>query len=347
MTPAAPVMADVARLAGVSLQTVSRVVNDSPHVSGPTRARVIAAMDHLDYRRNSVARALVTRRSGVIGVLTSDVVLHGPVRILYGVEQAATRLGLGVGIAVVERMTTDALSRALRRLQDQAVEGVVAITPHQDAVPVLTAALGSTPTVLVGSTTAGPLSVPAIELDQHGGAVAATRHLLDLGHSRVHHLAGPQEWLSARLRVDGWRAAPAGAPAPQLQEGDWGARSGHSAMRALLATDPDLTAVFVANDQMAFGALSALAESGRRVPEDVSVVGFDDIPEAEFFQPPLTTVRQRFDEAGEKAVHALLTTIRPERTTETPDLIAAELVTRASTARRPTPRARSRRWPGR
>lgn len=336
MNPPAPVMADVARLAGVSLQTVSRVVNDSPHVSGATRARVLAAMDHLDYRRNAVARALATRRSGVVGVLTLDATQHGPVRMLYAVEQSLSCRGLGVSIAVVERMTADAVSRGLRRLQDQGVEGIVALAPHTDVLPVLYSTVGVTPTVLIGAVPAEMQEVPAIGLDQRGGAAAATRHLLDLGHRTVHHLAGPQMWLSARRRVEGWRATldAAGAPAPELRQGDWSARSGHAAMGAMLVAYPALTAVFAANDQMALGALSAVHASGRRVPEDVSVVGFDDAPEAEFFRPSLTTVRQRFDEAGERAVRMLLERIRPEDgPAGTPtEMVPAELVVRASTA---------------
>ncbi|MFD1518815.1 LacI family DNA-binding transcriptional regulator, partial [Pseudonocardia yunnanensis] len=149
-SPPAPVMTDVARLAGVSHQTVSRVVNDSPHVSAQTRTRVLAAMEQLGYRRNAVARALATRRSGTLGVITFDTVLHGPVTTLYGVEQAAGALGLGVSIAVVDRVSSDAVVRALGRLEDQSVEGVVALATQEDAVRALTAGLRALPAVFVG-----------------------------------------------------------------------------------------------------------------------------------------------------------------------------------------------------
>jgi DNA-binding LacI/PurR family transcriptional regulator len=339
----APVMTDVARLAGVSHQTVSRVVNDSPHVSGPTRARVLAAMEQLGYRRNAVARALVTRRSGALGVITFDTVLYGPVSTLYSVEQAASTVGMGVSIAVVERISSDAVERALGRLQDQYVEGVVALAAQRDAVEVLTAELRPVPTVFVGGVLGGGragevATVPVVGIDQRGGAAAATRHLLELGHRTVYHLAGPADWLDAQWRVEGWRAAleAAGVPVPDTEAGDWGARSGYAAMQRLLAADPDLTAVFVANDHMALGALRALDEAGRRVPGDVSVVGFDDVPEAEYFRPPLTTVRQHFPEAGRRAVRLLLGLIRPD---EAPaagpdpgsDLVPTELLVRRST----------------
>jgi DNA-binding LacI/PurR family transcriptional regulator len=339
----APVMTDVARLAGVSHQTVSRVVNGSPHVSGPTRARVLAAMEQLGYRRNAVARALATRRSGALGVITFDTVLYGPVSTLYSVEQAASTVGMGVSIAVVEKISSDAVERALARLQDQSVEGVVALAAQQDAVDVLTAELRPVPTVFVGGVLGGGgpsevASVPAIGIDQRGGAVRATEHLLDMGHRTVHHIAGPSDWLDARWRVEGWRAAleEAGAPVPSPEAGDWGARSGFAAMQRLLAAHPDLTAVFAANDHMALGALRALDEAGRRVPEDVSIVGFDDVPEAEFFRPPLTTVRQHFPEAGRRAVRLLLDIIRPEEALDLgldaePDLVPTELVVRRST----------------
>jgi DNA-binding LacI/PurR family transcriptional regulator len=335
-SPPAPVMTDVARLAGVSHQTVSRVVNDSPHVSAQTRTRVLAAMEQLGYRRNAVARALATRRSGTLGVITFDTVLHGPVTTLYGVEQAAGSLGLGVSIAVVDRVSSDAVVRALSRLEDQSVEGVVALATQEDAVRALTAGLRALPAVFVGGLAgASEADAPAVGTDQLTGARDATRHLLDLGHRTVHHLAGPQDWLDGRWRVEGWREAlrAADAPEPELVEGDWSARSGYVGVREMLAADPSLTAIFAANDQMALGALRALDEVGRRVPDDVSIVGFDDIPEAEFFRPPLTTVRQHFAESGQLAVHLLLGLIRPEDAaagTAPPPLVPTELMIRRS-----------------
>jgi DNA-binding LacI/PurR family transcriptional regulator len=321
-TPAAaPVMTDVARLAGVSHQTVSRVVNDSPNVSGPTRAKVLAAMEQLGYRRNGLARALARRRSGTLGVITFDTVLYGPVSTLYSVEQAAGGVGLGVSIAVAERVGSAEVVRALSRLQDQSVEGIVALAPQRDAVQALAAELRSMPAVLVGGVLGGgersgtPVhqGLPAVGIDQYGGGAAATRHLLELGHHTVHHIAGPADWLDAVWRTEGWRdtLTAAGRLAPAPAAGDWSARSGYQGMRALLADHPDLTAVFAGNDQMALGALRALGEAGRRVPGEVSVVGFDDIPESEFFGPPLTTVRQHFTEAGRRAVSMLLDLLEP------------------------------------
>lgn len=343
-----PVMTDVARLAGVSHQTVSRVLNNSPNVGVPTRAKVLAAMAQLGYRRNAAARALVTRRSGVLGVITFDTTLHGPVSTLYAVEQAAGEHGLGVTIAVVDAITTAAVDRALDRLQDQAVEGLVALAPQRDAVLALRSRPSDLPAVFVGGVLGGGADEPpgagvrAIGIDQFGGAVVAVRHLLDLGHRTVHHLAGPQDWLDARRRLEGWRhtLADAGAPRAEPVFGDWSPRSGHVAMRALIDAEPDLTAVFAANDQMALGALRALDEAGRRVPADVSIVGFDDVPEAEFFRPPLTTVSQQFGEAGRRAVRLLLASIRPgtgpDDDGSTP-LVPTRLLVRNSTTGAPAP----------
>jgi DNA-binding LacI/PurR family transcriptional regulator len=233
------------------------------------------------------------------------------------------------------------------------VEGVIALAPQRVAVDTLIAALRSTPSVFVGGVIGGSADdatpfpagalPPAIGIDQRGGGAAATRHLLELGHRTVHHLAGPQDYLDALWRTEGWRDTlrAAGAPVPHPQFGDWSARSGHAAMRRLLAADPGLTAVFVGNDQMALGALRALDAAGRAVPGDVSVVGFDDIPEAEFFGPPLTTVRQGFTEAGRRAVAMLMDLISPAgdgATVVEEPLVRTELLVRASTGPAPAGR---------
>jgi DNA-binding LacI/PurR family transcriptional regulator len=170
-------------------------------------------------------------------------------------------------------------------------------------------------------------------VDQFAGAASATDHLLALGHRTVHHIAGPQDWPEARQRIAGWRSSlkAAGAEAPPLLRGDWSARSGYDLGHALLR-DPSVTAVFVANDQMALGVYRALHESGRRIPEDFSVVGFDDIPEAAYFTPPLTTVRQDFNEVGRRSLHLLLGQVDTGARVQSREMVPAELVVRHSTA---------------
>jgi len=185
--------------------------------------------------------------------------------------------------------------------------------------------------VAVGAAESAP--VPVVTVDQHDGARRATEHLLALGHETVWHVAGPSDWLEARQRVDGWIATltEAGADIPPLLAGDWSARSGYE-LGKRLATVRDVTAVFAANDQMALGILRALDEAGRDVPEDISVVGFDDIPEAQFFSPPLTTVRQDFNEMGRQSLMLLLGEIDAPRRTSSRVVVEPELRVRESTA---------------
>ena len=183
---------------------------------------------------------------------------------------------------------------------------------------------------------AGPdEAVPVVAVDQLEGAAAATRHLLELGHPTVWHVAGPPDWLEARQRVEGWRATleAAGADVPPYSTGDWSARSGYEIGRQLL-TVPDISAVFMANDQMALGLLRCLHEAARDVPRDISVVGFDDIPEAPYFTPPLTTVRQDFAAVGRRSVVRLLAEMESGRRSSTRETVAPELIVRASTQRR-------------
>jgi DNA-binding LacI/PurR family transcriptional regulator len=327
----AVVMADVAKLAGVSLQTVSRVINDSPHVRADTRERVQDAMRKLEYRPNPVARALVTGRSRTLGVVSFDTTLYGPASTLFGIERAAHEADYFVSIVSLRSLTRSSVVSAVERLRDQGVDGILVIAPQDSATQALLHLPEDVPVV---AAEAGPDdSVPVVAVDQVAGAKLATAHLLEFGHRTVWHISGPPDWLEAQDRVNGWRTTldAAGAPAPPVLIGDWSARSGHELGREL-AANPEVTAVFVANDQMALGLLRALHEAGRRIPGDISVVGFDDIPEAAYFTPPLTTVRQNFNEMGRRSLLRLLEQIEsgvrePQRETVPP-----ELIVRASTA---------------
>lgn len=323
------VMADVAQLAGVSHQTVSRVLHDSPHVRGDTRERVLAAIRQLDYRPNSVARALATGRTKTLGVVSFDTTLYGPASTLLGIEQAAHDSGYGVSITSLRSLNRETVSAAIQQLRDQGVDGVAVIAPLRAGVDALKHVK---PDFAVVAVEAGPNeSIPVATVDQIAGAAAATKHLLDLGHRTVWHLAGPTDWMEAEERIEGWRTAldAAGAPVPALVRGDWTARSGYEIGEVLLKIS-ELTAVLVANDQMALGLLRRLHEAGREVPADLSVVGFDDIPEAAYFTPPLTTVRQDFAELGRRCLHALLARIEGEEGMARV-VVAPELVVRDST----------------
>jgi DNA-binding LacI/PurR family transcriptional regulator len=325
-----PVMADVARLAGVSHQTVSRVLNEHPNVSARTREEVLAAVRALGYRPNAAARTLVTGRTHTLGVISFDTTLYGPASMLYGIERAA-HPAYSVTIASLPALDRHSMVEAVERFLDQAVEGLIVIAPQTSAVAALTGVAAGIPLVAVGCGTRSPL--PSVAIDNLAGAARATGYLLDLGHQTVHHIGGPDSWLDARERVAGWRQAlrAAGAPEPDMLRGDWSARSGYE-IGHRLATMREVTAVFCANDQMALGLLRALAEHGRLVPADVSVVGFDDIPESGYFLPPLTTVRQDFGELGSRALHMVMDRISGVAPSSPALPVAPDLIVRASTA---------------
>jgi DNA-binding LacI/PurR family transcriptional regulator len=328
--PRAVVMSDVGRRAGVSHQTVSRVINGSPHVRPETRDRVLAAMRELGYRPNSVARALVTGRSNMLGVVSFDTTLYGPASTLFGIERAAHEAGYFIIVASLKALDRSSVADAVERLRRQGVDGVLVIAPLQDAADALLHTSSEIPLVAVE---AGPDDVvPVVAVDQFAGAASATKHLLDLGHETVWHISGPSDFLESRQRVEGWRATleEAGIDPPAPLTGDWSARSGYDLGRRL-STDTDVTAIFVANDQMALGVLRAMHEAGRTIPGEVSVVGFDDIPEAPYFTPPLTTIRQDFDEMGSRSLRLLLRTIEAGRPVPAGARVQPELIVRAST----------------
>jgi DNA-binding LacI/PurR family transcriptional regulator len=330
LRPRAPVMSDVGELAGVSHQTVSRVINGSPHVRPQTRARVLAAMEELGYRPNPVARALVTGRSKTLGVVSFDTTLYGPASTLFGIERAAHEAGYFIIVASLEALNPASMVDAVERLRRQGVEGILVIAPQGEAGDALLQAPTDIPLV---AAEAGPDgSFPVVAVDQVAGAISATRHLLDLGHETVWHISGPPNFVEARQRLEGWRATleAAGAEVPASLAGDWSPRAGYDLGKRLSA-DPAVTAVFVANDQMALGLLRATHEAGREVPGELSVVGFDDIPEAAYFLPPLTTVRQDFIEMGRRSLQVLLDTIETGQPTGSGSLVPPELVVRAST----------------
>jgi DNA-binding LacI/PurR family transcriptional regulator len=328
--PRRPVMADVARLAGVSHQTVSRVVNDHPNVRPQTRDNVLAAISKLAYRPNAAARTLVTRRTHMLGVISCDTNLFGPASMLYGIEQAAAG-SYFVSIASLPTLDHSAALDAMERLLGQGVEGIIVIAPSTSAVAALGGMPAEVPLVAVGCGTAAPLA--SVAVDNAAGAEAATEYLLALGHRSVHYVSGPVTNLDAQERVNGWQRAldAAGIAAPPILTGDWTSRSGYELGRRL-AGQPEVTAVFCANDQMALGVLRALAEAGRPVPGAVSVVGFDDLPEAAYFSPPLTTVRQDFDELGRRALRLLVEKIAGAIADGPQSPVGTELIMRASSA---------------
>lgn len=328
-TRRAPSMADVARHAGVSAQTVSRVSNGLSNVDDSTRERVTTSMRELGYRPNGAARALKAGRFHTIGVIMFTLETLGNVRTLDAIAVEAARSGYSVTLMPVPDPTLGAVSGAYRRLAEQAVDGVIIIFEASLLDQVEITLPPGLPVVVIDSNAGSGYAV--VDVDQAQGARLATEHLLSLGHSQVWHIAGPTSSFSAMHRVDAWRGCleEAGITPPEALHGDWTTESGYR-LGLTLGRRPDVSAIFAANDQMALGAMKALHELGRDIPGDVSVVGFDDMDEARAFWPPLTSVRQNFREVGRISMERLLAQIAdPLQSTETV-LIPTELIVRES-----------------
>ncbi len=337
-----PTMADVAHLAGVSHQTVSRVLSDHPNVRASTRAAVLQAIDTLGYRRNSSARALVTRRTLTLGVVASNPTLFGPASTLSGLEAAAREEGYMVSTVMMRRYTAAALEDAIEHLSNGGVEGIVVIVPQRETVTALAGLRLPFPVVTVEG--GHDLPIPSVSVDQELGARLVTDHLLAAGHRTVWHVAGPPDWLEAEARVRGWTAAleEAGAEVPPPLVGDWTPLSGYRAGQELAGRvasgsarrrSGQVTAVFVANDQMALGVMRAFREAGLAMPGQVAIAGFDDIPEAEFFTPPLTTIRQDFAAVGQASIRLLVSRLEAPATVATENervVIEPRLIVRGS-----------------
>lgn len=307
-----PGMTDVARLAGVSQKTVSRVVNNERYVSAEAREKVLRAARELDFRPNTAARALITGRFGRFGVVSRGTALYGPASLLVAFERATRAAGFSMMVANSTAGEPDSIQSGIDWLLEQGVDGIVISEPVDEGqslrldpdLPLIS--FGNAPGVPAERIIPGDASAAAACRD-------ATEHLFELGHRRVWHVAGPQRWWAAGERLEGWRAAhlDRGLEPPPYFEGDWSPASGYEAGRRLAAL-PEATAVFCANDDMAIGCVRALTEAGRRVPEDVSVVGFDDVPAAAYLTVPLTTVRQDFEGDAALGLDALTRLLRGE-----------------------------------
>jgi DNA-binding LacI/PurR family transcriptional regulator len=324
---------DVARLAGVSQKTVSRVMNDEAHVREDVRQRVLAAARELGYRRNNQARALNSGRTSRIGVVSLGTALFGPSSLLVALERAARSTGFTLSVINTFEGDAGGIPGAIDSLLEEGVDGIIISEPiDEDPLPVAVDVPVLTLDGFPGLT--APSVITGGDSGDRAG-YAATRHLMSLGHRHIRHLAGPQRWWSARGRAEGWARAmrEVGLTAAPFIEGDWSPASGYVAGRTL-ALDREMTAVFAANDDMAIGLIRALAESGRSVPDDVSVIGVDDIPSAAYLNPPLTTIAQDFDRMAVDGLRKLVAKIeRPaaeDTWPEEPD--AVHLIVRNSTA---------------
>jgi DNA-binding LacI/PurR family transcriptional regulator len=313
------------------------VLNNHPSIREATKARVLQVMDDVQYRPNRAARALVTSKSRTIGILSAASGFHyGPTSSISAIEDAARNAGYYVTIANLDPVDEDSIAAALDHLMAQAVEGIVVVAPQTHMLNAITARSLNVPSVTLHST--GSVGDHAMSVDQLAGARAATHHLIELGHRRIFALAGPQDWIEAEIRLRGFAAemTAAGLPPGTPVFGDWTAQFGyHTGQRLLgskrLLASRDFTAVFSSNDQMALGFMHAIHDAGLSVPGDISVVGFDDIPEAAHYWPPLTTVRQDFAELGRRSIGLLLSELAGDQSAHRQS-ITPQLVVRSSSA---------------
>jgi DNA-binding LacI/PurR family transcriptional regulator len=335
-------MLDVARVAGVSGQTVSRVANGRQNVDAATRERVLEAMREVGYRPNSAARALRNGQFRSIGVIMFALSSFGNIRTLDAIAEAAARYGYSITLLPVSKPSQPEIAGAFSRLGEAAVDGIIILIEAHQLNEAEVEVPDGLPVVVVDSS--AHYAYPVVDTNQAEGARQATEHLLDLGHRTVWHVAGPSYSYSAERRRQSWETTlrEHRRRVPGVIEGDWTAASGYVAGQRL-AKDPKVTAVFAANDHMALGLLRAFAEADRPVPESVSVVGFDDMDESANYQPPLTTVHQFFAEVGRRTVNALVAEIQSGAGEAGADLVGTELVVRGSTAPPPGKPGRSRR----
>lgn len=326
-----PSIDDVARLAGVSSQTVSRVSTGAERVRPETRDRVIAAMDQLGYSPNRTARALRSGSFDTIGLIAHQIGRTGEALTTEAVVDAAEQANHTVTLLHIHDTEADTWRQAAGRLSDQAIDALIIIRA-EGAAPETLALPSGLPVVVSDSRLIGHF--PGVVSDQLQGTRDAVRHLLELGHSRIHHIAGPADSDPANVRLHTWQRelSLAGIRPPKQWQGDWTAASGYAAGLEI-AADPEITAVFAANDEMAFGLLRALHEAGRRVPEDVSVVGFDDIALAAYASPALTTVKQDWAKIGNELVRIVLGLLDGTVDQASSRIgVPTELIVRASTA---------------
>lgn len=325
-----PNIYDVAKLAGVSHQTVSRVINNADYIKEDTRSKVQSAMQELGYVPNAAARALVTAKSKIVGILVSDIVYHGPAGMMHAMEKEARRGGFFAISASVDPLDNDSIAQGIQHLRRLGIEGLVVITPQSDSVQAVERLVKDIPVVFIDSpNNSKELSA---ELDNYEGAKRATEHLISLGHKNIVHVAGPSGWFDSAPRVAGYEDAMRSARLqPKVFPGDWTVPTGYEIGKNLELDKSKVTAIFAANDQLALGLMRALRQRGYSVPDRVSVIGFDDVPEAAYYEPPLTTMRPDFAELGRVAMEMMLGSINREETMRA-DTLVPELIVRESTA---------------
>lgn len=320
---------DVARAAGVSVASVSRALNGRDNVTEDTRRRVLEAAARLRYTPNDAARSLITRRTRTVGAVLPDLYGEFFSELMRGMDAAARAHGLHLLVAGA-RGSAEETAGALRALSGR-VDGLLVMSPHADAQLLGATLPAALPTVLMNTPVAGR-RYRSLSIDNHGGARAMTRHLLGLGHRRIAFIAGPVGNFDAAERLRGYRDAlgRARAGGETLLQGDFSEESGYRAALRLRELERRPDAIFAANDTMAIGCLFGLGELGLRVPEDVALAGFDDIPTARYVTPPLSTVRVRIAELGTRALESLAAAIAAPQAAPRAERVGCSLVIRRS-----------------
>ena len=299
---------EIAKLCRVSAQTVSRVINNRPDVSPATRDAVEKAIANSGYQPSLLARGLVRRRSQTLGVVVAGLRHFGVSQILNGIAEQSQAAGYGLLLREIADANSPELAPVIDLLISHQVEGIIFATPSTDwTVHLADEIPKNCPPAIFLKREPSP-SRTTIGIDNTGGAIMALEHLLALGRTRIAHISGPARWLEARQRHLGWERTltNAGLAADCFAEGNWSSGSGQLAFRRLIAENPDIDAVFAGNDQMALGVLREASDRGIRIPEDLAVIGFDGVPEADQFTPSLTTIAQPLAAIGSSAVDRLL-----------------------------------------
>lgn len=300
----------VAQEAAVSTQTVSRVINDRPDVAPETRIRVQQVISHLGYQPSALALSLIHQRSHTLGVVATGLEYYGPSHTLIGVEKQIRSLEYSLLLDLLHHPETEDVERIINRMLSRQVDGILWAVPEigNNRTWLKNKKLHSSAPMIFLSMEPLP-DLFTVAIDNRLGGRLAVEHLISQGYRQIGIITGPLDWWEARQRLLGWRQALQAARLPtedrQIAEGNWSAASGEQAIRKLLAQFPEIEAVFAGNDQMALGVLQAMYKSGRRLPEDLAVVGFDNIPESAYFWPALTTVDQPLIELGCLAVEKL------------------------------------------
>jgi len=325
---------DVAAAAGVSHQTVSRVINNRPDVAEATRRRVWQVIEELDYQPSAIARGLVSKRTYTLGLITADFSDFFFTQVIVGAEVEARKHGYFFMLCSTERNPADEPDY-LRLLTERQVDGILFARPstEEDSRHIVSLIQQGVPLVTTAYWLSGE-KLTVVDVDNVDGGLQATECLIGLGHRKIGMITGPAGWKSVNDRTEGYKLAleRVGIPfdASLIEHGDWSYQSGYQAMGRLLAKALQITALFAQNDQMAIGAIRALREAGHRIPDDVAVVGYDDIPAAAYCHPPLTTIRQPMQQVGEVATRLLIELINDPAAERKEVLLKTELIRRGT-----------------